>query len=132
MEAFMIAHDQMVKGRKDLLIVILKEKINVDKLPPNLRVYISKLFPLSFLLIHVAFCAQVVRMYAGGAPNFSFFKKFVKQKKDILLTDFNLDLSNNIYLISGTHNYTDCTENLANMKKRLRFQRSHIPLKVLQ
>ena len=42
MEAFMIAHDQMVKGRKDLLIVILKEKINVDKLPADLRVYIRK------------------------------------------------------------------------------------------
>ena len=32
----------MVKGRKGLLIVILKEKINVDKLPADLRVYISK------------------------------------------------------------------------------------------
>ena len=42
MEAFMIAHDRMVNGRKDLLIVILKEKINVDKLPVDLRVYISK------------------------------------------------------------------------------------------
>ena len=42
MEAFMIAHDQMVKGRQDLLIVIMKEKINVEKLPPNLRVYIRK------------------------------------------------------------------------------------------
>ena len=42
MEAFMIAHDQMVKGRKDLLIVILKENINVDKLPADLRVYIRK------------------------------------------------------------------------------------------
>ena len=38
----MIAHDRMVNGRNDLLIVILKEKINVDKLPPDLRVYISK------------------------------------------------------------------------------------------
>ena len=38
----MIAHDQMVKGRKDLLIVILKEKINIDKLPADLRVYIRK------------------------------------------------------------------------------------------
>ena len=38
----MIAHDQMVKGRKDLLIAILKEKINVQKLPANLRVYIRK------------------------------------------------------------------------------------------
>ena len=43
MEAFMIAHDQMVKGRKDLLIVILKEKINIDKLPADLRVYIRKI-----------------------------------------------------------------------------------------
>ena len=42
MEAFMIAHDRMVNGRKDLLIVILKEKINVDRLPADLRVYISK------------------------------------------------------------------------------------------
>ena len=39
----MIAHDQMVKGRKDLLIVILKENINVDKLPADLRVYVRKL-----------------------------------------------------------------------------------------
>ena len=38
----MIAHDRMVKGRKDLLIIILKKKINVDKLPPDLRAYISK------------------------------------------------------------------------------------------
>ena len=36
----MIAHDRMVNGRKDLLIVILKEKIDVDKLPADLRVYI--------------------------------------------------------------------------------------------
>ena len=43
MEAFMISHDQMVKGRKDLLIVILKENINVKKLPADLRVYISKI-----------------------------------------------------------------------------------------
>ena len=42
MEAFRIAHDRMVKGKKDLLIVILKEKINVDRLPADLRVYISK------------------------------------------------------------------------------------------
>ena len=39
----MIAHDQMVNGRKDLLIVILKENINVDRLPADLRVYIRKL-----------------------------------------------------------------------------------------
>ena len=37
MEAFSIAHDRVVNGRKDLLIVILKEKINVQKLPPDLR-----------------------------------------------------------------------------------------------
>ena len=42
MEAFMIPHDRIVKGRKDLLIVILKEKINVERLPPDLRAYISK------------------------------------------------------------------------------------------
>ena len=42
MEAFMIAHDQMVKGRRNLLIVTLKEKINVEKLPADLRVYIRK------------------------------------------------------------------------------------------
>ena len=46
----MIAHDQMVKGRKDLLIVILKEKINEEKLPPNLRVYIRKFVGLLFLI----------------------------------------------------------------------------------
>ena len=38
----MIAHDGVVNGRKDLLIVIMKEKINVDKLPANLRPYIRK------------------------------------------------------------------------------------------
>ena len=38
----MIAHDQVVNGRKDLLIVILKEKINVEKLPVNLRPYIRE------------------------------------------------------------------------------------------
>ena len=38
----MIAHDRMVNGRKDLLIVILKEKINVDRLPPDLRPYIRR------------------------------------------------------------------------------------------
>ena len=42
MEAFMIAHDRMVNGRKDLLIVILKKKINVEKLPPDLKPYIRK------------------------------------------------------------------------------------------
>ena len=42
MEAFMIAHDRMVNGKKDLLIVILKEKINVDRLPADLRAYIRK------------------------------------------------------------------------------------------
>ena len=42
MEAFMIAHDRVVNGRKDLLIVILKEKINAEKLPADLRVYIRK------------------------------------------------------------------------------------------
>ena len=42
MEAFMIANDRVVKGRKDLLIVILKEKINLDKLPADLKTYISK------------------------------------------------------------------------------------------
>ena len=52
MEAFMIAHDQMVKGRKDLLIVILKEKINIDKLPADLRVYIRK-FTRKVTLINV-------------------------------------------------------------------------------
>ena len=42
MEAFMIANDRVVKGRKDMLIVILKEKINLDKLPADLKTYISK------------------------------------------------------------------------------------------
>ena len=42
MEAFRIAHDRVVEGRKDLLIVILKEKINVEKLPPDLRPYIRR------------------------------------------------------------------------------------------
>ena len=37
-----MAHDRVVNGRKDLLIVIQKEKINVSKLPPDLRPYISK------------------------------------------------------------------------------------------
>ena len=42
MEVFSIAHDRVVNGRTDLLIVILKEKINVEKLPADLRPYISK------------------------------------------------------------------------------------------
>ena len=47
----MMTHDRVVKdGRKDLLIVILKEKINVEKLPPDLRAYISKF--ISFLLLY--------------------------------------------------------------------------------
>ena len=41
MEAFKITHDRVVNGRKDLLIVILKENINVEKLPADLRVYIQ-------------------------------------------------------------------------------------------
>ena len=45
----MIAHHRMVEGRKDLLIVILKEKINVEKLPPDLRVYLRKLTILPFI-----------------------------------------------------------------------------------
>ena len=38
----MIAHDRVVNGRKDLLIMVLKEKINVEKLPPDLRAYVRK------------------------------------------------------------------------------------------
>ena len=44
----MIAHDRMVNGRKDLLIVILKERIEVDRLPADLRPYIRKLLNLCF------------------------------------------------------------------------------------
>ena len=51
MEAFMIAHDRMVNGRKDLLIVILKEKINVDRLPADLRPYLSKFLNLRLLYL---------------------------------------------------------------------------------
>ena len=46
METFRISHDRVVNGRKDLLIVILKEKINVEKLPPDLRPYIRKFIQL--------------------------------------------------------------------------------------
>ena len=49
MEAFMIAHDRMVNGRKDLLIVILKENINVDRLPADLRPYIREYLNLCLL-----------------------------------------------------------------------------------
>ena len=42
MEVFRIAHDRVVKGRRDLLIVIRKDKIKAEKLPPDLRPYISK------------------------------------------------------------------------------------------
>ena len=42
MEEFMIADQMMVSGRKDFLIVILKEQINMDKLPPELQTYLSK------------------------------------------------------------------------------------------
>ena len=48
MEAFMIAHDRVVNERKDLLIVILKEKIDVEKLPPDLRPYIRKFMLVVF------------------------------------------------------------------------------------
>ena len=42
MEAFLIAHDRVVNGRKNLLIIILKEKMNLDNLPQDLRTYIRK------------------------------------------------------------------------------------------
>ena len=45
MEEFMIADAQMVNGRKDFLIVILKERMNMDKLPPELRTYLSEYQP---------------------------------------------------------------------------------------
>ena len=38
----MIADEMMVNGRKDFLIVILKEQINMNKLPPELQTYLSK------------------------------------------------------------------------------------------
>ena len=38
----MMAHDRVVTGRKNLLIVIQKENININRLPPDLRPYISK------------------------------------------------------------------------------------------
>ena len=40
MEAFLIAHHRVVNGRKDLLIIILKEKMNLDNLPPELKTYL--------------------------------------------------------------------------------------------
>ena len=43
MEAFMIAHDRVINGRKDFLIIILKEKMNLDNLPAELRTYLRKL-----------------------------------------------------------------------------------------
>ena len=61
MEAFRIAHDRMVNGRKDLLIVILKEKINVDRLPADLRPYIRKLvtFDLDNFTVH-CYCLNAI------------------------------------------------------------------------
>ena len=47
----MMAHDRVVHGRKDLLIIILKEKMNLDNLPQDLRTYISKYLQLFFMLI---------------------------------------------------------------------------------
>ena len=47
MEEFMIADEMMVNGRKDFLIVILKEQINMNKLPPELQTYLSKWLELS-------------------------------------------------------------------------------------
>ena len=42
MEAFMMAHDRVVnEGRKDLIIIILKEKMNIENLPQQLKTYIS-------------------------------------------------------------------------------------------
>ena len=55
MEAFMIAHDRMVNGRKELLIVILKEKINVEKLPRDFRPYIREFTNLYFLQCGIKF-----------------------------------------------------------------------------
>ena len=104
----MIAHDQMVKGRKDLLIVILKEKINVDKLPADLRVYIRKFVHISLFVIHGT-STQEVRMHRHAVykygllqshhqwTNSTVTKLFSFQNDystitDRLLTDFNLDL----------------------------------------
>ena len=57
----MIAHDRVVSRQKDLLIVILKDKINAQKLPANLRPYIRKykllpnLKPYIRKLVHLSF-----------------------------------------------------------------------------
>ena len=38
----MIADEMMVSGRKDFLIVILKEKMNMTRLPSVIQTYLSK------------------------------------------------------------------------------------------
>ena len=43
----MIADEMMVNGRRDFLIVILKEQINMNKLPPELQTSLSKWLELS-------------------------------------------------------------------------------------
>ena len=62
MEEFMIADEMMVNGRKDFLIVILKEQINMNKLPPELQTYLSKwleLLPKIDLSYQKAFCYRL-------------------------------------------------------------------------
>ena len=35
-----MAHEKVKNGQKDLLIIVLKEKINTDSLTPELRTYL--------------------------------------------------------------------------------------------
>ncbi len=44
MEEFTLADAEVVNGRRDFLIVVLKERLNVDNLPPVLQTYMRKLF----------------------------------------------------------------------------------------
>ena len=61
LETFMIAHNRVVNGRHDLLIIILKEKMNLDNLPKDLRTYIS-------ILLYV-FCCDKFELPYFGADN---------------------------------------------------------------
>ena len=64
----MIADEMMVNGRKDFLIVILKEQINMNKLPPELQTYLSKwlelLIKINLLYLNSGFLLELANKNA--------------------------------------------------------------------
>ena len=110
MEAFRIAHERVVHGRKDLLIVILKEKINVDKLPPDLRPYIRKSTPIWFFKC------------SSNEIEMKYTKDYHSVRKHM----------HTFLLISGTFRYIERSKDCMTKKKCLRFHIIYVSLKVLQ